>query len=332
MWLLALERAGYRARLADGGRRLSLIRGDHESVWQLRRYRRTPRPSEMVTGTDDLVWVPAMTAGLRDRLSSLDISWITDTGELHIHSPSGLIVDEQPRVSVEIDDRTDLPRLSLGALATLQYLLERPTPTTQNRVATAVGLSQPRIAQVLKVLSSAGLVSRNRSGWHVIEAGRAFDTWLAAARWPFGATAGWYSLAPPSEQLVTIARRAGECGAQIRLCGDWAADVLAPWRPPSVLVVHSDMSLDLNDVGFVTAQPEAATVLVHIGPVRDTWSPAAEVIAAMAASPADMPLAPVTEVAREIAVQGGSDADQAVAELRRVWLRARSVAAEQDVS
>jgi hypothetical protein len=90
-----------------------------------------------------------------------------------------------------------------------------------------------------------------------------------------------------------------------------------------MIVVHADATLALDDAGFVPATVGSASLLMRIQPIRPAWRPSAQVEAILADDGTPGPLAPVTEIARELTASGASDADQAVGELKRAWLRTR---------
>jgi len=324
MWLETLRARGIDARLLDAGRTLQLRKDETIVSWEIRRLRRTPRPSEVQPmASDRALWLPDVTDSVRQRLVRWDMSWVTDTGDVHLHAPWGLIAGHAPGKAGPDDRAETVTKLSPGALASLQFLLEHPVMTDQHRIAAAVGLSQPRVSQVLKELGAAGLVGRGRSGWSVSRPEAGLDTLIAAVA-PPDLTVNWYGLDPPQQQIARIRDQARAEQAEVRLCGDWAADLLAPWRRPGLIVFHVDRTLDLDDVGFVPASPETRSVALHIGPIRPDWRADENLTAAMIVGAASGPVAPVTEIAREILATGGSDADQAAAELTAKWLRVRA--------
>ncbi len=329
MWLDALKDQGVDVRLTDAAGTLTLRHGDAIASWRLRHLWRAPRPSEIrPAGDDQVLWLPDLSRPLRDRLVEMDISWVTDTGDVRVRAPWGLVaIDTHVSTNVPARPATEAVRRSRGALATLQYLLEDPAPASQHRIASAVGISQPRVSQVLKQLRRDGLAERTGGGWQVPEPERAFRAWLAAAATPATVTISWYSLSPAPQQLTEIWDQARVEGAELRLCGDWAADLLAPWRRPGPIVVHADQTLDLERRSFVPATPDTRTVALHVCPIRRDWRPAPDVVTAMAEQAVPRMTAPITEIVREIVATGGSDADQAVAELTSAWLRARAAVA-----
>jgi hypothetical protein len=325
VWLNSLRDQGLDVRVTDAAGTLTVRRGDVVASWHLRHLRRTPRPSEIrPTDREQVLWVPKLSGSLRDRLAELDISWVTDTGDVHVRAPWGLVVVDAHGGSSSVPPATDPVRLSRGALATLQHLLERPAPASQRRIASAVGISQPRVSQVLTELRRDHLAVRVTGGWQVTEPERAFRVWLSAAAARTALTVGWFSLGPPQQQIAEIWDQAREEHADVRLCGDWAADVLAPWRRPRLIVVHTDRTLDLESRSFVPASSETGTVTLHVGPIREDWRADPDVVAAMTGEAVTRTTAPTSEVIREILAVGGSDADQAADELTAAWLRARA--------
>lgn len=331
MWLEVLREYGTGARLTDAGRRLTLCRGAEVVSWRLRRFKRAPRPSEITSANaGQALWLPDLTRAVRERLNRLDIAWVSDSGDLHLRTPWGLIsYDSAEHSHGHQKDAEPAVRLSLGTLAVLQFLLEHPGPASQQRIAAAVDLSQPRVSQVLRKLREDEVVERIAGGWRVPDPERALGIWLRAAVPPATLTTTWYGLAPAREQIATIWRQAEAERAEIRLCGDWAADLTVPWRRPGLITAHVDQTLDLGSQGFVPAAAETATVALHVGPVLADWRPDAEVIDAMTQAEILWPVAPVTEIVREIRATGGSDAAQAVDELTSAWLRARAVIAAE---
>jgi DNA-binding Lrp family transcriptional regulator len=314
--------------LSDGARTLTLRRGGVSGTWAVRRFARVPRPSEVgpVPSTAALFWLPSATPALRARLHALDISWVTDLGEIRIAAPWGTIHRGSVDDAADAAPEPEPVALSPGATAVLQFLVEHPGPATQTRIAAAVGLSQPRVSQVMPELRAAGLVGRYGRAYVAADPAEGFEV-LSRRRTTAAATVCWYGVQSPRLQLAALQEQVAAAGVDARLCGDWAADRLAPWRQPGGIVVHADASLDLTAASFVPSPPETATLEVRVEPIRAAWQPAPEIIAAITDQSVDWPVAPVTEVAREILATGGSDAGQAVAELKRAWLRAWSALA-----
>src|SRR5262249_3306001 len=132
---------------------------------------------------NEVLWLPDVSRPAHEWLVELGISWVTDSGDVHVHAPWGLVTaDARPPAVTETEGSR--PRLSRGALATLQVLLERPVPLSQQEIAPAAGITQPRVSQVLKDLRGEGLADRTARGWQATEPRRALDVWLSGASSP----------------------------------------------------------------------------------------------------------------------------------------------------
>lgn len=327
MWTEGLAGSVDSMVLSDGARSLLLRKGEASATWTVRRFARTPRPSEVdPRAPAELFWLPSATPALRTRLRELGISWVTDLGEIHILAPWGTVHGTSSAEREDSASETERVALSPGAAVVLQFLLEHPHPAPQTRIAAAVGLSQPRVSQVMPELHEMGLVGRRARGYLATDPAEGFEI-LCRLRAPASIVLSWYSVEPPRAQLVAFRERAAAAHVDVRLCGDWAADLLAPWRQPGRIVVHADTTVDLDAVAFVMSPPETATLELRVMPIRAGWQPSPEVVAALTDQALDWPVAPVTEIAREIAAAGGSDADQAVGELKHAWLHARTAVA-----
>jgi hypothetical protein len=214
-------------------------------------------------------------------------------------------------------------RIGRVKAAVLGFLLETPAAVRQTAIAAMVGATQARVSQILAETGHAGLTERAEGGWRVRDPGRMFDL-CVHARPVVGADEAWYGLEPTGRQVEQYAELARRDDVEYRLGGDWAADRLAPWRIPTIAVLHANRSVDLEHLGFVPAALGEATLLVHLDSDRPRWSCDPRVAAEMAGERPGIPLSPVHEIAREILAAGGPDATEAVAELRTRFLDARS--------
>jgi hypothetical protein len=267
---------------------------------------------------------------MRHRLTELGASWVVDNGEVAIHSPWGHLVADSPPSAQDEATAGARRTFSRGALLILQHMVEHPRAFKQTELADAVEVSQPRVAQVLKDLRRDGLAVRAPTGWITPDASSAFAILVETRPPETLMTTRWFSLRPVRDQIQAIQRQARAERVAIRLCGDWAADLLAPWRRPGLVAMHADALLDLEDADFVPSDDEAATVILHVGRVRTGWTADEAVVRAMSGRDIAERLAPVSEIAREILSSGGGDAADAVAELKRAWLAGRMAAAATD--
>ena len=172
-------------------------------------------------------------------------------------------------------------------------------PLTQVKLAALVGVSQPRVSQVLARLSDLDAITSEADGY-VGRPDRLIDAYLTAHR-------------PAHAAHASIARA---------VSADFAPDLLAAWRHPTLTVVYVDRALNLSRVGFVPAEGRVdATVLV-----RHTSDPT--LLAASEPWPSVVDGIPVVDPLQQIwdlHDLGGQDRHEAASRLRRAMLR-RSLA------
>jgi hypothetical protein len=135
---------------------------------------------------------------------------------------------------------------------------------TQVELASLIGVSQPRVSQVLARLSSAGTMKPTADGY-VGQRERLIDLYLAdhhPAR--VGPDTPWYSLLSMREQVAGVCSHAQRASVRVAVSSDLAPDLLAAWRHPTLTIVYTTDALDLSSVGFVRAQGRVdATLLVR---------------------------------------------------------------------
>lgn len=133
----------------------------------------------------------------------------------------------------------------------------------QTELAALIGVSQPRVSQVIRMLATDDAVLTAPDGYRG-RRDRLLDLYIAKHRPATEAEAPWYGLDPMHEQVDKVCRLADEASIRVAVSADLAADLLAPWRHPTLTVVYADALLDLADAGFVAAEGRAdATVLVR---------------------------------------------------------------------
>lgn len=138
-------------------------------------------------------------------------------------------------------------------------LLAAPAPT-QADLAARVGVSQPRIAQVIS--GWGALVRRDPSGWHA-EDGLA--DWLVE-HYPASprVTFSWLTLDAPVPAAEAIASHLASLHVDHAVTGDVAADRLAPWARPRTVRVWARSIPDLTPVGLTPAPPGSANVVIAV--------------------------------------------------------------------
>lgn len=218
-------------------------------------------------------------------------------------------------------------RLSHAEVAVLSYLLGSPAPQRQVHIAAATGVTQARVSQIMTIADERGWTERCAEGWRVLRPRAVFDHLVTARAPRVTAVAAWYSLDNGPRQIELALERAAAQRVSLHVCGDWAADRIAPWRIPEIVVLHADAHLDLDEAGFVPVEsdPSDASLVVTIGKTPPGWHLDSALAAAMGGLQAQVwPLAPVIEVARHMLISNKPDAAEAVAELEERFLAARA--------
>jgi hypothetical protein len=142
-------------------------------------------------------------------------------------------------------------------------------------IAKVVGVSQPRVSQVVTAFAGRGAVRATPDGF-VAEVEALLDLYEQRARPTLvEPEAHWFSTAPLAEQAGRIARLAQDQVATVAFSADLAPDLLVPWRHPTQAVVYTDAGLPLGDAGFVPAEGRAdASIIVRHTADRSLLEPA----------------------------------------------------------
>lgn len=159
---------------------------------------------------------------------------------------------------------TPTRRWGAGTSAIVRALVAAHEPTTQVDLAALVGVSQPRVSQVLGQLSATSAVTAQPDGY-VGKPHRLIELYIDRHKPTLtDAEATWFSLRPMNEQVQQICAAASAGRDHVAFSADFAPDLLVPWRHPTLTVVYTDASLDLTSAGFVPAESRTdATVIVR---------------------------------------------------------------------
>jgi hypothetical protein len=151
-----------------------------------------------------------------------------------------------------------------GTSAIVRALVATTDAVSQVELASLIGVSQPRVSQVLSRLSEAAALKSTADGY-VGRRERLIDLYVADHRPALvGPDAPWYSLQPMREQVDRLCAHARRTSTRVAVSADLAPDLLAAWRHPSLTVIYATEALDLTSVGFVRADGRVdATVLVR---------------------------------------------------------------------
>ena len=156
-------------------------------------------------------------------------------------------------------------RWGAGTSAIVRALIAAGRPVTQVELANLVGVSQPRVSQVLKRLTESSVVASVNNGY-IGRRPQLIDLYIENHRpTAVGPEMPWYSLRPMREQIDQLCTHAKSSGVRVAVSADLAPDLVAPWRHPTLTIVYADQPLDLAATGFVRAEGrvDATTVVRH---------------------------------------------------------------------
>jgi len=140
-------------------------------------------------------------------------------------------------------------------------------------IARSVGITQPRVVQVMAMLSELGAVTSGPAGFRG-ERERLFTLYLERTKPRVSAVSYWYSTRPLHEQAKAIAGIRRPKDHPIGFSADLGPDLLAPWRHPTTAILYSTADLDLRPAGYVTAEGSAdASVVVRTVADRRLYGP-----------------------------------------------------------
>lgn len=153
-------------------------------------------------------------------------------------------------------------RWGAGTAAVVRLLVARDVPLSGVAIAGAVGVTQPRASQILKLLAALDAVAPTTHGY-VGEPSRLLDLYRTRTR-PHLAEAEsyWYSTRALTEQARRLRVFAAEHGVAVAFSADFVPDLVVPWRHPTVTVAYVAHSLSPVEAGFVPAEGSADASLI----------------------------------------------------------------------
>lgn len=134
----------------------------------------------------------------------------------------------------------------------------------QVSLARDLGVSQPRISQIMRLLASHGIEIE-----HLDDADqrrRLVDLYVVSYRPAVVSESLFYGLDSPYEQIAKVVRVARHQSVDVAVSADLAHDLIAPWRTPTLTVVYTDSPLDIKSGPFVPAMArgEATLIVRHV--------------------------------------------------------------------
>ena len=153
-------------------------------------------------------------------------------------------------------------RWGAGTAAVVRLLVASDVPMTGVAIASTVGVTQPRASQVLKQLSDLGAVTTTPDGY-LGELPTLLDLYGIRTRPHLVEPESyWYSTRPLDEQARRVHSLAADGGVTVAFSADFAPDLVAPWRHPTVTIAYVSDRLPVADAGLVPAEGRADAGLI----------------------------------------------------------------------
>jgi hypothetical protein len=295
-----------------------------ERLFAVERRRRAPYPSEIRSLADrlfeisdygaPLLLAPYVSQGIGNLLNDHGWSWADEAGNFGIRS-RGLRLFQRISSSPPKPAR-NLPQ-GKGALAIVRFLIRMSDelgaigPTELSKIA---NVSQPRASQVLTQLQRLNLIEKGPDGYRADQEAL-LDAFLNEYRGPGGAEAFFYSLDAPVTAALHVIGVLDHEGHRVAVSGDVGADLLAPWRSPTVALVYVDGLVDTNDIGLVAAQTRHDANVVLCFPDDTSVFRYRPLDATLAGR--SVPLADETQILWDLHHLGGDDRLEAADQLRQ---------------
>jgi hypothetical protein len=307
--ILAIEVNGVRARFAADVKSRAPYPGELRGIDRKR--------AALASHGVPLLVVPFVSEPAGAALTGAGWSWGDEHGNFDLRA-AGLMLRQRRTGSAPARGHRTLPRGS-GSYAVIRTLIGlHPDDVSvgATSLASRAGVSQPRASQVLRQLHGLDLVdSAGRGRWQPRREDL-LDRFLAEYEGPGGSEQYFYSLDPPVEVAVRLARTPTG-GHDLAVSADVGPDLIRPWRRPSTLIVYTNGSLDTDVLGSVEATGKTdANVIVRM-PADQSVFPPQEIAAEFKG--ASIPLADPVQMIWDLQDLGGADRAEAAGKLRQ-WL------------
>lgn len=209
-------------------------------------------------------------------------------------------------------------RWGTGTAAIVRLLIGAAEPLTGVAIARIVGVTQPRVSQVLTQLAASEAV-RIASEGYLGRRKRLFELYQQRARPVLVRPESyWYSaLRTMDEQVSRVVQAADRDRTTVTVSADFGADLLGPWRHPTLTVVYTAKRLSLVAAGFVRAEGRADASLIT------RWTHDRTLVDPLPIWPAQISGTPMTDPVQQwwdLLDLGGEDRAEAASRLRRVIL------------
>ncbi|MCA1696936.1 MAG: hypothetical protein LC749_20670 [Actinobacteria bacterium] len=271
-----------------------------------------PLKSELDGAAGRLLVAPFISQGTGRRLIAAGWSWADVAGNFDLRAP-GLLIRQRLAANAPKPTKPSLPRGS-GSWTVIRWLIMHGEITSLGELAVKAGVTQPRISQVGAQLEGLGLVTRTRRRWQA-DREQLLDIFLEEYPGPGGSEAYLYSIDDLLDWCLRLAERRPRLSMAVS--ADVAADLLVPWRRPTVVVVYTEAVIDLErGLGATPAHGRGDANVIHRVPDdRSVFAPEMDIDV----QGVGLPLVDPVQVLWELQALGGDDRMEQAEKLRQ-WL------------
>jgi len=231
----------------------------------------------------------------------------------------GLYHGPMARQAIEL---AEARRWGAGTAAIIRSLIAARSPLTQRAIAAATSVSQPRVSQVIGLLSSLGGVRATARGY-VGRRSRLLELYAWRTKPALAEPERcFYSTRPLREQARLIVKAARRRRAKIAVSADLGPDLVVPWRHPTLTIVYAVDSLPMEEAGFVEAEGRGdASIILRMISDTTLLTPAGH----WPSSVEGIPLTDPVQQWWDLLDLGGQDRSEAADRVRRAIID-RSIA------
>jgi hypothetical protein len=146
----------------------------------------------------------------------------------------------------------------------VRLLAVRAVPTLQVDLAGELGITQPRVSQIGRLLAAEGI--RFADVHEADQRARLVELYVLHHTPATVTETLWYDIDPSHEQVARAVDHLVDRGATVVVSADAAPDFVAPWRSPTLTVIYTDHDASLAPAGFVLAMArgEASIILRQV--------------------------------------------------------------------
>jgi len=219
------------------------------------------RKNELAEHGVPTLLAPYISEGLGKALVETGWSWADGHGNFDIRAGTFRLRQRLPGGGKPRRSRR-LPTGNGGLAIVRMLILGISPPYNMTEVAGAAGVTQPRASQVFRSLMQLDLADRVNGEWSV-DRGSLLDAFLEEYKGPGGSEYFLYGLGSASENAIRLTEVYPE---GMFVSADLAADVLAPWRTPTRLVVYSKNMISMDSTDLVVAEGEVDSNVILRNP------------------------------------------------------------------